>query len=142
MKKTITILAILLVAKIATAEDKKAPAPFQNSDIKRTLEDGTIQKFDGDEYMVVKRGKKRKPLPPVIITQTKKIYLKRAKRKNNLMLHAGYAPIGLSVHRYTVRAQRDVVLGLGYSRDFNDAFRGQVQILTNGSIIGGIGFNY
>lgn len=147
MKKILNCLMMLILmifVALPSLAEEKAPAPFEDSSIQRTLKNGKIQKFDGDQYMIVKRGKKAKPPVPVVVTKTvtKKIYLKRKAKKNSLMLHIGYAPDGLEVHGRTVEEDRRPVLGLSYSRDINDRFRLQGQILTNSSIIGGIGFNY
>ena len=107
---------------------QEVPKKFKNSHIQRMLDSGDMQIFDGDEYMIVKRKKKKSKV--ITRTITKKIYLRRGVRRNNLSIQPGLEP-GF-----------DPVLGVSYSRDLNEAIRIQGTILTNGTFLGGFGYNY
>src|SRR5882672_3381683 len=104
--KTLTIVLFLLATLVVFAEEK-APAPFQDSAIERTMKDGTVQKFDGDQFMIVPRTKKKSvpkvvPTPPPVLVQpipednveTVRVITQEPK-KNAVILHGGYGPDGL-----------------------------------------------
>ena len=61
----------------AFASSDKAPAPFTDSDIKRTLKDGKVQKFDGNKYMIVRRGKS-KPAKKQVVVKEKEVVKPRS----------------------------------------------------------------
>jgi len=117
-------LLILLTTSVSFAE---TPKMFQNSKIVRVLNNGKVQVFDGNDYKIVRRDSK----PRVIkITKTikKKLYMRRTIRKRSLSINTGYSD--------------SFFLGIGMSKDINEAFRMQGIITTNGIIMGGFGYNY
>jgi len=133
-------LKLLMILLVPTLSIAKAPTPFQDSQIKRTLEDGTKQSFDGNKYKIVPRNGKRRPIK--IIKVTKKIYYKVPEKRKNISIHAGYAPVGLDKNGNSARFVREAVIGLSYSQKFGRNLRFQVMGLTNKSIIGGLGIDF
>lgn len=126
-------IAVLILVQLAKAEDK-APAPFQNSDIKRTLEDGKVQKFDGDKYMIVRRGKKK---TPKVIVKEKKVY-----KKNAVKLYLGYGPNDLDKGNNRADLDSDPFIGVGYQRMLNEDFSIEAIGTTNESLMIGGGYHF
>lgn len=148
--KNLWILMMLLPLS-TFAQQKKAPAPFQNSDITRKLEDGTLQKFDGDEYKIVKRNQKPvKPKVKVIkerVEVTKTVVKIKPPKKNRITLYGGVGPNELDGRRLndsTTRVELDneAVFGVGYSRRLNDTLSLEVMGLTNETVLGGVGLEF
>lgn len=134
--RNILILMIMVFILGNLRAEEKAPAPFQNSDIKRTLEDGKVQKFDGDRYMIVKR-KKNKTKPKVIIRE-KTVY-----KKNTVKGFVGYGPADLNRRSSnTVDLDRQPFLGVGYQRHLNEEISVEVIGTTNESLMIGGGFSF
>lgn len=115
---------------------KVAPAPFQNSDIERTLENGKVQKFDGNKYKIVPRGKKGKRAPAIV------------PHKYRVSLLAGRGPLGnIREEETDVHTDQDFILGLqgmadisGVESDISTHVLLQVQ--TNKSALIGIGVGF
>ena len=121
-----------------SSASEKAPAPFQDSDIKRKLKDGSVQQFDGNKYMIVKRGAKSPKVAPVVVNETKII-----KHKNRVSLLAGRAPDGdLSVSGRTVYTEPEFTVGLQYQRVLTERFNVGIQVQTNESVFGSIGLDF
>ena len=147
--KNILILALLIFPLMfATspvdrqiAGNKDAPKVLKDSQIERKLKNGKVQKFNGNDYKIVRRGSEPKPKRITKII-TKKIYVKQPQRKNSVMLYGGYGPTGLEQEGNRVRLTGGAVLGLNYSRKLNVNTRLGVMIMTNKSILGGVGFDF
>jgi hypothetical protein len=165
--KVLILTAMLLSSSMVFAADK-APAPFQNSKIERKLDNGKVQEFDGNEYEIVKRHKphkkvaaKPKPTPveqgssckvlePVvkekIIVKTVEVLKIVEPKKNDISLLVGYGPVGLQQDNGAgvdaVNFKRDIVGGLQYQRLIQHDLRLQISVLTNKSLIGGIGLDF
>lgn len=133
------IIFLMLFSVSLFAEDK-APKPFQNSSIERKLEDGKVQKFDGDKYMIVKRGAKKKP---AVITRTVTIEVEKpVYRKNALKLFLGHGPNELQKNGNSIELDKDPFIGLGYQRMLNQKFSIEIIGTTNESIMIGGGFHF
>ena len=153
--KYFMIAMLLLFSTAASAE--KAPAPLTDSKIERKLQDGTLQKFDGNEYMIVKRGPKKKPVvvacpavePTVItttITRTNTVE-RLVTNKNRVSLLAGKGTTeGLDVSTSgptaTIESNVGFVGGLQYQRLFTDRFSIGGQLQTNKSALLGLGLDF
>ena len=126
------ILATFIVKTSDVAA--KAPEPFQDSGIKRQLKDGKVQKFDGNKYKIVRRGVKTKP----------KVVTKKAKvKKNRVSLLAGVSPTGhLDRSGNKVSTERSLSVGLQYQRLVTDKFNVGIQVQTNESVLGSVGFDF
>ena len=139
MKKL--VVAAMLVSGLAYAEEK-APKPFQNSDIKRTLEDGKVQKFDGDKYMIVRRGKKKKPKAKVVAKPCPKCE-KPEIRRNRVGLLLGRGASGdLNQEGNRVFTEHEPMMGLQYQRLLNDRISIGVQVQTNETFSGSVGVDF
>jgi hypothetical protein len=163
MNKLVVSVIVMLTSAAHAADKEKAPTPFQDSKIERVLSDGKVQKFDGNEYEIVKRHKKvakakPKPLPVEVCKQEpapKEVeviqYVYRTEqippKKNDVSLLVGYGPVGLqrddSDGVEAVNFKRDIVGGLQYQRLlYPRDLRLQISVLTNKSLIGGIGLDF
>jgi len=123
-----------------TASEEKAPKPFEDSDIKRELKDGKVQKFDGNKYMIVRRGaKKKKP-----VTKTITVVKKQPRKKNRLTLYVGSDPNDLETNSTNdkVILDKDGLWGVGYTRNLNETIHLDAVILTNETVMGGIGVSF
>lgn len=132
-------------------EKPKAPEIFQDSEIKRTLKDGSVQSFDGDEYMIVRRGAKKKPAPTpelkVIrerVEVVKTIVKIKQESKNRITLYGGYGPNDLEVNENVtkIKLDKDGVVGLGYSRKITNKVNLDIIGLSNETFMGGIGLSF
>lgn len=140
------IVIALLMLNVANSQEK-APAPFEDSSIERVLKDGKTQKFDGNEYMVVKRGvvkktpeKETTPVKPekIVIVKEKKIY-----KKNAIKGYLGYGPSDLKArNRNTVDLQREPFIGIGYERMVNEKIGVEAIGTTNESLMIGLGYHF
>ena len=128
------LLFCLLFSFSAVAQDAGV---FKDSDIERTLKDGSIQKFDGDKYMIVPRVKKKKKKK---VVKTTKVVEKQKVYRNRLSFLGGYGSLGnLKVSGTEARTENGVVLGIQYMRDFkDDKLHLLIQVQTNETVqIGG-----
>lgn len=133
---------LILFSSMAMAEDK-APVPFDDSDIERTLKDGRVQKFDGNEYMIVKRGTKKEK-PKVIV---KTVTVKQKKRLNRISLLMGSAPNSHLEKSSTensakIEHKHQAEFGVQYQRLLNDRVSVGIQIQTNESVFGSVGYDF
>lgn len=138
------ILILVFSSSVVFADDK-APAPFEDSDIERVLKDGKVQKFDGNRYKIVPRKKNDDSKPKVktkIVKVTKKVVRLREPPKNSVSAFTGYGPSGLDREGTTVRTERDIVFGIGYDRRINTGSSLRVIGISNGTIMGGVGFDF
>jgi len=149
--KTI-ILFLLMSSYQLNAQVLKAPAPLTDSNIERKLESGVVQKFDGNEYMIVKRH--AKPRPPKIVavcvpeTHIVKETVESVRyiepKKNSLLLVGGVAPDAIAVDTpHSVSLKHEPVIGGEYQRvlPWWD-LRGQIEVLSNSSFLGAIGWDF
>lgn len=124
-----------------------APAPFQNSDITRVLEDGTVQKFDGNLYKIVPRTPKKKmDLTPGTVTVTKNIETPSV-NKNRVTIYGGVGPSEIGVSRIDAQTLRvsienRALLGVGYSRSVTKDISLDIIGLNNDTVLGGIGLGF
>lgn len=133
--KKIILLSLLI---IPTSFAEKAPKPFDDSSIKRDLKDGTVQTFDGNEYMIVKRGVEAKPQEPKVVVKEKRVY-----KKNALKLFIGHGPHDLDKKSATrVDLDRKPFVGIGYQRMLNESFSVEINGNTNESYSIGGGFHF
>ena len=126
---------ILILIFVMSAKAEEAPAPFQNSGIERKLENGKVQKFDGNKYKIVRRNAKRKA--PKVIVKEKRVY-----KKNAVKLYLGYGPNDLNRNNNTVELDSDPFLGIGYQRMLNEDFSIEAIGTTNESLIIGGGYHF
>lgn len=139
LKYTLTPVAVVLISQGAMADDK-APKPFDDSNIERTLKDGKVQKFDGDKYMIVRRGQKPKPKPePKACIKCEEPRLKR----NRLSVLGGSGPSGdLNKEGSRVSTEHEPFVGLQYQRLINENLSLGIQVQTNESVAGSVGWDF
>lgn len=125
----------------AFAEDK-APAPFTDSHIERKLEDGKIQKFDGNKYKIVRRGVKKKKPAPKVVTVTKTIVKKAPVKKNRVRLMVGYGPNELRSSPNRADLDYDPVMAVGYSRQLDDTFSFEATAISSETYMLGVGVGF
>lgn len=157
MKYLIVIYMTLILATIAKADeiekevdmleqivmqDDRIPAhgpdsPFRDSDIERTLKDGTKQKFDGDDYKIVPRHQK------------KKVVKKKPKKddcgcKNRASLLVGHGALGnLRANGNRVETENGAVFGAQLMRDYReDGYHLLIQVQSNETVSIGAGFDF
>lgn len=134
------------VKEQVVVHEEKAPEIFKDSDIKRKLKDGTIQKFDGDKYKIVKRQHvhRRKKV------ERKEVVIKRVSFKNRVSLLAGFGALGNLVERTdtqrTVETEQGLVMGLQYQRSIKQKEDYEViigiQAQTNKTLSGMVGIGF
>lgn len=135
MKFTIILLLGLLLGLQSHAEDK-APKPFNDSEIKRSLKDGKVQEFDGNKYMIVRRGSKTKVAP--IIKEVPRDY-----KKHSVKVFLGYGPNDLEVNNNRrVDLDKDPLLGIGYGYKFTESISVELQGISNETGMVGLGFHF
>jgi hypothetical protein len=141
MKKLITLM--FLFSTLVMAED--LPKVFEDSNIERKLNDGTVQKFDGDKYKIVRRGFKAKPQKTKIVEKTR-IVEKTVYKKNEVRLLGGSGPKGIEVNSapggVTVDEERGLILGLGYSRMLSHDFSLGADVFNNETVLLELGFHF
>lgn len=137
MKNLVLLITLLITYSYVNAEEK-APKPFTNSNIERKLENGKLQKFDGNKYMIVKRGTKTKPKVKVVVKE------KLVQKKNAVKLFIGHGPENdiTRESQNRVSLERDAFLGIGYQRMLNEEFSLEVIGTTNESLMIGGGFHF
>lgn len=133
------------------AHVEPTPDYFKDSNIKRRLKDGSIQKFDGDKYKIVPRAHThKKPAPRPVCCQFKPLPAKKQFR-NRVNLIVGYGARGTLMETREpgyvgYRTENGGVAGLQYLRDVSVredyAWTIGVQAQTNRtfSVMGGVGF--
>ena len=122
---------------LASASGEKAPAPFQDSEITRELEDGKTQKFDGNKYMIVRRGAKKKPVKAKVVEK------KVVKYKNRINLLAGNGPSGdIDVVGTRASTEHEPIVGLSYQRLLNERLSIGIQVQTNETVLGSVGLDF
>jgi hypothetical protein len=132
---------------------EKAPAPLTDSTIERTLDNGQVQKFDGNEWMIVKRGPKKKkavvvpsaPVAPTVITKT--VIEKAKPRKNRVSLLAGRsAKEGLSVQNNSTSAEIEskvgAVVGVQYQRLITERISIGAEVLSSKAALVNVGYEF
>lgn len=131
-------MKFLLVLFLSFNVFAEAPKPFQNSSIERKLEDGKVQKFDGDEYMIVKRDSKKQPtvVEKVVVVE------KPTYNKNAVKLFLGRGPDDLKTNGSSVELEKNPFLGIGYQRMLNQKFSVELIGTTNQSLMIGGGFHF
>lgn len=124
------------------------PERFEDSSIKRKLKDGSVQSFNGNDYMIVPRtSEKPKPKKQVVkerVEIVKTIVKLKPQKKNRVTLYAGYGPADLETNQTVtkIKLDKDAVIGLGYSRKLNESINLDILGLTNETIMGGIGISF
>jgi len=140
-----------------TIVKEKTPEVFKKSDVTRVLNDGTVQKFDGNKYKIVPRTQKRRfcktcgPKPVVVERVVKETVIKR--KRNNLQLFLGNGPsdslrvtnTGQNTARVTSGDEN--LIGIGYSREILDidedlSLSVGAQYLTNETLTLSVGLNW
>ena len=134
----VTVFAITMGLSQTRAEVLREPSHskdsmFRNSDIERTLNDGTVQKFDGDEYKIVRRHQKKavekKPEPEVEL-------------RTRAAILVGYGSMGnLRQSGDRIETQNGPVLGLQLSDDVTEDSHLLIQVQTNETFSLGLGVN-
>lgn len=128
------LLIMLILFNLSSfAED--VPKAFKDSDIKRTLKNGVVQAFDGDQYMIVKRGAKKKEQKPIIVE-------KQIHKKNAIKVFIGYGPNELHAINNGAELDKDAFIGIGYERMLNKEFSVEIIGNTNESIMIGGGYHF
>lgn len=138
-------IILFFIPLVSIAEDR-APEPFTDSTINRTLEDGTVQKFDGNKYKIVRRKRtnerKKRTEKIKVIRTTQKIVRIKPTPNNNVSLFTGYGPLGLERSGSSVGFKRGVTFGVGYDRKLNYNSSLRIIGISNGTIMGGVGFGF
>lgn len=129
------IVILILTMNFVKAEET-APKPFTNSDIKRTLDSGNVQKFDGNKYMIVRRGTKRKSIIKTVVKE-KKVY-----KKNALKLFVGYGPNDLDTSIRRADLDSDPIMGIGYQRMLSEDFSLEALGTTSETLLIGGGYHF
>jgi hypothetical protein len=110
-----------------------------------------MQKFDGDEYKIVKRNRKpAKPKVKVIkerVEVTKTVVKIKPPKKNRITLYGGVGPNELDGRRLNenttrVELENEAVFGAGYSRRLNDTLSLEIMGLSNETYLGGVGLEF
>lgn len=123
-----------------------APKKFKDSDIKRVLKDGSVQKFDGDKYKIVRRVHRHTKK-----TQTRQVVIKEPRYfKNEVSLLAGFGALGNLVEQTdtfrTVSTEQGLVLGLQYQRSIKQREDYEItlgiQAQTNKTFSGMVGIGF
>ena len=151
----LVLMLTMLIGLNAYAE-QKAPAPFTDSQIKRTLKDGTVQTFDGDEFVIVPRKPKKKvtPVAPkapevktVEVIKTVEVVREIPPKKNRVSLLAGAGPVE-GLNRYTapntvtVESRVGAIFGLQYQRLLTDKISVGAQVQTNSALLLDVGLDF
>lgn len=129
MKNLFIIFGFVFVT--VTLAQEKAPAPFDDSSIKRRLKNGKLQKFDGNKYKIVKRRKTKSKTKKQVKT-----------KKNAVKLFLGYGPDDLDKEGNRVELDRNPFLGIGYQRMLNKEFSVEAIGTTNESLMIGGGYHF
>jgi hypothetical protein len=134
--KNLTLLTFL-ISVLGFAQDK-TPESFVDSNIERKLKDGTVQKFDGNSYKIVKRGEKKKKTEPSVVLKENTIH-----KKNAIKLFVGHGPGDIERRSNTrVDLENKAFFGLGYQRMLNENFSVEINGNTNESYSIGGGFHF
>lgn len=144
MKRTAYIMIVALMGiGLATAE--QPPEIFKDSEIKRVLKDGSVQKF-GDDFMIVPREKKvqkkeKKKAPKPVIVYKERV-VKEKLKKNSLKLLGGYGPSEIKSSGKRAELDSDPFLGVGYQRRLSEDFSVEVIGTTKEDVMIGGGFHW
>lgn len=136
------IVAILLSVFSAQAQEE-VPAYLKDSVITVTLKDGKVYTFSGNEYKVVRRGSKAKPVEAELQKVT---IVNHVRKRNRLVVHGGMGFDGLDVsnlnNTVTVKQSKEPVFGISLSRDFDYDFSLSATVLTNQTYLLGVGQDF
>ena len=159
--KYIISLAILFVSAQATAQEVSRETAAAQQHIERVRPNGKVETFDGDEWIIVKKGpKKAKPKVAPAPVETKVVEKEVVRtvektvtvtkiQKNRLSLVGGIGATGKVDYSFdssagSFRAKSDIgaVGGLLYQRKVSDKISIGVQGQTNktGSLLLGLDF--
>ena len=128
--KLVIMMSMFLMISVSAAD-------FGGSKIERQLKNGKLQKFDGNKYMIVRKGSKRK-----VKTFTR--YVVRKIKRNHFSLLAGRGPLGnLKISDLRVKTEQGAVLGLQYMRFGRSGGKSfSIQALTNKTLMLGVGVGF
>jgi hypothetical protein len=136
------IVAILLSVFSAQAQEE-VPAYLKDSVITVTLKDGKVYTFSGNEYKVVKRGSKAKPVEAELQKVT---VINHVRKRNRLTVHGGIGFDGLNTNlapnSVTIKQSKEPVFGISLSRDFDYDFSLSATALTNQTYLLGVGKDF
>lgn len=122
------ILTFFLIIFIVSPLEAKVPKQFKGSKVYRKLKNGKLQKFDGNKYMIVKRG------------------VKRPSRKNKIKAYLGYGAHGYDVtlaeKNTVVRDDFKPLIGVGYERRLSPEYSVEVIGTTNETLLLGVGYSF
>lgn len=142
MKYIKIILMGLFLATPAMAED--IPDFLKDSEITVTLKNGKTYKFSGNEYKVVKRGSGAKATPD--LPGVKVTVINHVRKRNRLTVHGGVGFDGInstaSGNTVHVKQNKSPVLGVSVSRDFDHDFSLSGTVLTNETVLLGVGKDF
>ena len=117
---------------------EKAPGDFEDSSIDRKLKNGKTQKFDGNEYMIVRRnsGKKKAAASP-----------KHSDQDNRVSVLFGKGPYGnLRDDGSNIQTDSGKLFGLQYMRTVDRGedydFHLLIQVQSNKTVSGGFGVGF
>ena len=145
MKKI--LLIALLGMNVSFAQEIEIPKLLRDSSITTTLKNGKQFTFDGNEYMVVRRKAKKKPVEELASSDKKaEQSLASPQKLNRVRLMGGLAPNGFNskTHGSTVdvSSTNGPVGGVGYDRMINKTLSLGGQVLSNGTYTLGLGLDF
>jgi hypothetical protein len=122
---------------------QEVPKFMRDGIITVKLKDGREYKFSTNEWMVVRRGKrklKEESIPVITVINKAEI------QKNRITVRVGSGLYGLqsssSANVVKIREERKAIFGLGYSRKLNEDFSLGASILSNESVTLDLGLDY
>lgn len=146
MKNLMIALALMFSM---TAQAEEVPSYLKDGVITVTLKDGKVYTFSANEYKVVKRGAKAKPIAKVEKSEQQQAPAAPAQEshKNRISLLVGHGLTGkmnLSSGPSTVDVQqdRDVIGGVMLQRDLNKDYHLIGGALTNKTFLLGVGVGF
>jgi hypothetical protein len=148
MKNLFILLSLFIVNLAQAAEEIEVPKHMRDGKIVVTLKDGKSYEFSTNEYMVVRRKAKSKPVAvaPVSQVAVEKVKEPKPLNRNRVRLLGSYAPSGFNYSitgdTLTVRSTNGGVVGLGYDRLIGDRFSLGGAILTNGTYLLNAGVDF
>lgn len=144
-----TIIMILLLASISQV----GRADVSNYIITTTGKDGKSRVYDSKEWMVIPRKPKKKAVPKAKAAcvasetlYTSKVVEVRVVQKNHLRLLGGVGPTGVGLDRnpnyVSLTRNNMLVMGVGYGRNVSERWSLESAVLTNGTALLGVGYNW
>lgn len=145
MKHLMITLALMFSM---TAQAEEVPSYLKDGVITVTLKDGKVYTFSANEYKVVKRGAKAKPIAKVEKSEQQAPAAPvQESHKNRISLLVGHGLTGkmnISSGPSTVDVQqdRDVIGGVMLQRDLNKDYHLMGGALTNKTFLLGVGVGF